>query len=68
MQPTRAELRQAFEAGFQSIDEGDSFYTRFSCIFGVQRLSKTGRCPLHVLRWWNARPFAGVSVDEGVRL
>ena len=29
MQPTREELRQAFEAGFQSIDEGDNFYTGF---------------------------------------
>jgi hypothetical protein len=29
VQPTREELRQAFEAGFQSIDEGDSFYTGF---------------------------------------
>ena len=29
MQPTQEELRQAFEAGFQSIDEGDSFYTGF---------------------------------------
>jgi hypothetical protein len=29
VQPTREELRQAFEAGFQSIDEGDTFYTGF---------------------------------------
>jgi hypothetical protein len=29
VQPTREELRQAFEAGFQSIDEGASFYTGF---------------------------------------
>ena len=28
-QPTREELRQAFQAGFQSIDEGESFYTGF---------------------------------------
>jgi hypothetical protein len=29
VQPTREELRQAFEAGFQSIDEGETFYTGF---------------------------------------
>jgi len=29
VQPTREELRQAFEVGFQSIDEGDTFYTGF---------------------------------------
>jgi hypothetical protein len=29
VQPTREELRQAFEAGFQSIDEGESFYSGF---------------------------------------
>ena len=26
MQPTQEELRPAFQAGFQSIDEGDTFY------------------------------------------
>ena len=29
MQPTREELRQAFQAGFQTIDEGETFYTGF---------------------------------------
>jgi hypothetical protein len=29
VQPTPEELRQAFQAGFQSIDEGDTFYTGF---------------------------------------
>ena len=29
MQPTQEELRQAFQAGFQSIDEGETFYTGF---------------------------------------
>lgn len=29
MHPTREELRQAFQAGFQTIDEGETFYTGF---------------------------------------
>ena len=29
MQPTPEELRQAFHAGFQTIDEGETFYTGF---------------------------------------
>ena len=29
MQPTHEELIRAFEAGFQSIDEGDTFYIGF---------------------------------------
>jgi hypothetical protein len=29
VQPTRQELRQAFQAGFQAIDEGETFYTGF---------------------------------------
>jgi hypothetical protein len=29
MQPTQEELRQAFQAGFQSIDEGETFYVGF---------------------------------------
>ena len=29
MQPTQEELRPAFQAGFQSIDEGDTFYAGF---------------------------------------
>ena len=29
MQPTHDELIRAFQAGFQSIDEGDTFYTGF---------------------------------------
>lgn len=29
MQPTREELRKAFGAGFQSIDEGETFYVGF---------------------------------------
>jgi hypothetical protein len=29
VQPTREELRQAFEAGFQAIDDGETFYTGF---------------------------------------
>jgi hypothetical protein len=30
MQPSREELGQAFKAGFQSIDEGNTFYTGFN--------------------------------------
>jgi len=29
VQPTPEELRQAFQAGFQTIDEGETFYTGF---------------------------------------
>ena len=29
MQPTYDEIREAFQAGFRSIDEGDSFYAGF---------------------------------------
>jgi len=29
MEPTHEELRRAFQAGFLSIDEGDTFYTGF---------------------------------------
>ena len=29
MQPSQEELREAFQAGFQSIDEGDTFYAGF---------------------------------------
>ena len=29
IQPTQQELRKAFDAGFQSIDEGDTFYLGF---------------------------------------
>ena len=29
MQPTLNELQDAFQAGFQSIDEGDTFYVGF---------------------------------------
>ena len=29
MQPTHEELREAFQAGFHSIDEGDTFYAGF---------------------------------------
>ncbi len=29
MQPNLEELRRAFQAGFQSIDEGDTFYVGF---------------------------------------
>ena len=29
-QPEREELRLAFQAGFNSIDDGDSFYTGFN--------------------------------------
>lgn len=28
--PSREELRRAFQAGFQSIDDGDSFYSGFN--------------------------------------
>ena len=30
MQPTFDEIREAFQEGFQSIDDGDSFYTGFN--------------------------------------
>jgi hypothetical protein len=29
MQPTKEEIREAFQAGFQSIDDGDTFYAGF---------------------------------------
>ena len=39
MQPTQEELRQAFQAGFQSIDEGETFYTGFEAF-----LASLGYC------------------------
>ena len=44
--PTREELRQAFQSGFQSIDAGDSFYQGFhACLesFGYRKQPE-GRC------------------------
>ena len=35
MEPTQEELRSAFQAGFQSIDEGDTFYTGFHEYLGT---------------------------------
>ena len=34
MEPNYEELRRAFQAGFQSIDEGDTFYTGFHDYLG----------------------------------
>ena len=39
MQPTREELRLAFQAGFQSIDDGETFDTGF-----YQYLGSIGYC------------------------
>jgi hypothetical protein len=44
VQPTEEELRHAFWAGFQSIDDGDSFYTGFNAYLtslGYQRDQST---------------------------
>ena len=35
MEPTHEELRCAFQAGFQSIDDGDTFYTGFHEYLGT---------------------------------
>jgi hypothetical protein len=35
MQPTREELRRAFQAGFESIDEGETFYIGFYQYLGL---------------------------------
>ena len=49
MQPTPRELREAFQAGFQSIDEGDSFYLGFNAFLeslGYQQREDTPcTCP-----------------------
>ena len=34
MQPSSEELRHAFQAGFQSIDDGDTFYVGFGEYLG----------------------------------
>ena len=46
VQPTREELRQAFEAGFQSIDAGDTFYTGFQAFLEARgyRQRDEARC------------------------
>ncbi len=44
--PTREELRQAFQAGFQSIDAGDTFSTGFQAFLesvGYRKVQE-GRC------------------------
>ena len=35
MEPTHEELRRAFQAGFQSIDDGDTFYIGFHEYLGA---------------------------------
>jgi hypothetical protein len=44
--PTREELRQAFQHGFDSIDTGDSFYQGFdACLESLgYRKQPTSRC------------------------
>jgi hypothetical protein len=45
VQPTREELRQAFEAGFQSIDAGDTFYTGFQAFLEANGYRKREEVP-----------------------
>ena len=51
MQPTYDEIREAFQEGFQSIDEGDSFYAGFNSylesIGCVRRDDIPCTCPDH---------------------
>lgn len=35
MQPTAEEVRQAFQAGFQTIDAGETFYTGFEAFLAA---------------------------------
>jgi hypothetical protein len=44
--PTREQLRQAFQSGFQSIDAGDTFYHGFdACLESLgYRKQPEGRC------------------------
>jgi len=44
--PTREELRQAFQSGFQSIDAGDTFHEGFyACLESLgYRKQAEGRC------------------------
>ena len=62
MQPTQEGLRLAFQAGFQSIDEGDTFYTGFYEHLGLigYRLQDDATCTcvdggahghMHECRW-----------------
>ncbi len=45
MQPTEEELRQAFRAGFQSIDDGDSFYRGFDAYLARTGYQKDDNAP-----------------------
>ena len=45
MQPTQEELRQAFQAGFQSIDEGETFYTGFDTFLASLGYHKQDEAP-----------------------
>jgi hypothetical protein len=46
VRPTREELRQAFQRGFESIDAGESFYAGFhACLEALgYRRRPDGRC------------------------
>ena len=45
-EPTQEELRQAFQAGFQSLDEGETFYAGFEAFLESLGYRKEGgvRC------------------------
>ena len=45
VQPTQEELRQAFQAGFQSIDEGETFYMGFEAFLASLGYHKKDAAP-----------------------
>lgn len=45
MQPTREELRQAFQAGFQAIDVGDTFFAGFEAFLTSLGYHKHAEAP-----------------------
>jgi hypothetical protein len=45
VQPTREELRQAFQAGFQAIDAGDTFYAGFEAYLEALGYRKQAEAP-----------------------
>ena len=45
IQPSREELRLAFHAGFQSIDDGDTFYTGFHAFLETSGFHKRDDIP-----------------------
>ena len=45
MQPTQEELKEAFKAGFQSIDDGDGFYQGFDSYLEASGYVKQEQIP-----------------------